>query len=112
VQIREEEPPMSATMVPGTASVSASIARRALELGRDPGVSLAEGAHHLIRLALGRSFVLERALADVRHEQAPSSDGDHACILLRHAIGELAGPPFSGGSRTELPREVLDATVD
>ncbi len=86
--------------IPDTPAVWPSLCRRALELGRDPGVSLSEGSRHLVRLANGRSLPLELALADLR-SHPPSAARDHACILLRHAIGELARPPTFGGSRPE-----------
>lgn len=92
---------MSAAVVPDAPTVGSSLGSRALELGRDPGVSLSEGGQHLVRLAKGRSLALELALADLRRTHAPSADRDHACILLRHAIGELARPPLFGGSRPE-----------
>jgi hypothetical protein len=69
-----------------------SLSRRALELGRDPGVSLSEGAQHLVRLAGGHSLPLELALADLSRERALSSEREHARLLLRHAISELATP--------------------
>jgi hypothetical protein len=90
---------MAPAMVSDVPTVWPSLGKRALELGRDPGVSLSEGGEHLMRLAKGRSLALELALADLQHTHAPGADRDHACILLRHAIGELARPPLFGGSR-------------
>jgi hypothetical protein len=92
---------MSAATIPDAPTVSSAIGRRALELGRDPGVALSEGVQHLVRLAKERSLPLELALADLHTTHAPGFDRDHACILLRHAIGELSSPPRFGGSRPE-----------
>jgi hypothetical protein len=89
---------MSAAVVFDASSVSQSLGRRALELVRDREVSLAEGAEHLARLAKGRSFPLEAALADLRRGHTPSTDLDHACILLRRALGEVARLTVSVGS--------------
>ncbi|MEX1008586.1 MAG: hypothetical protein WD271_12175 [Acidimicrobiia bacterium] len=93
---------MSAAVIPDALTVGSSLGRRALELGRDPLVSLSEGGQHLVRLAKGRSLPLEVALADLRRTYAPGADRDHACILLRHAIGEVARPPLFGGTRPDV----------
>ena len=93
---------MAAAMVSDVPAVWSSSGQRALELGRDPGVSLSEGGEHLMRLAKGRSLPLELALAELQRTCAARGDRDHACILLRHAIGELARPPLFGGSREPI----------
>jgi hypothetical protein len=67
-----------------------SLSKRALELGQDPGVSLAEGAQHLVRLAHGRSLPLELAVANLDRERASSFEREYARQLLRVAIGEVA----------------------
>lgn len=72
-----------------------SLSRRALELSHDPGVSLSEGAQHLIRLAHGRSLPLELAVADLDRERASSFEREYARQLLRIAIGEVAKPSRS-----------------
>jgi hypothetical protein len=83
----------------GTAS-PATLSHRAMELSRDPGVSLTEGAQHLVRLAQGRSLPLECALADLDREPA-NFEVEYARLLLRDAIGEVAKPSRVGGSHLE-----------
>jgi hypothetical protein len=83
---------MSTTRPPRGAGIS--IAKRALELALDPGVTPADGTDHLIRLARGGSAALEHALAELEREYPARSDREHACILLRHAMDQLARPPL------------------
>lgn len=66
-----------------------------MELSHDSGVSLSEGAQHLVRLAEGSSLPLELALADLNRERTPSREREYACFLLRVAISELATPSLS-----------------
>ena len=49
-----------------------------MELSHDSGVSLSEGAQHLVRLAEGRSLPLELALADLDRERTPSREREYA----------------------------------
>jgi hypothetical protein len=72
----------------GTTS-PATLSRRAMELSRDRGVSLAEGAQHLVRLAHSHSLPLEQALADLDREPA-NSEREYARLLLDVAIREVA----------------------
>ena len=82
-------------------SVSSSLlSQRAMELSHDRGVSLAEGAQHLARLAQGRRLPLEGALADLDHGP-PNFEIEYARLLLRGAISELAKPPRFGESHLE-----------
>ena len=66
-----------------------------MELSHDSGVSLSEGAHHLVRLAEGSSLPLELALADLDRQRTPSREREYARLLLRVAISELATPSLS-----------------
>ena len=67
-----------------------------MELSHDSGVSLSEGAQHLVRLAEGSSLPLELALADLNRESTPSREREYARFLLRVAISELATPSLRG----------------
>jgi len=67
--------------------VARSLTRRAREVGRDRGLSIADGAEHLARLARGRAYVLRRALEVLHAETAPDDpDCAHAELLLREAL--------------------------
>jgi hypothetical protein len=92
--------------------VAASVARRAVELGRDANVSLAEAAEHLVRLAKGRSSMLEEALAEVSRRRERHADLEYAGMLLRRALSDVARPPFFGESSTRTSGEMLDAGVN
>ena len=81
---------MVAAVSDGTASPS-TLSHRAMELSRDPGVSLTEGAQHLVRLAHGRSLPLECALADLNRETA-DAEREYARLLLDAAIRAVAEP--------------------
>jgi len=81
---------MIAAVFDGTTSPS-TLSRRAMELSRDRGVSLTEGAQHLVRLAHGRTLALENALADLNREP-PNFEVEYARLLLRGAISEVANP--------------------
>ena len=70
--------------------VAGSLTRRAREIARDRGLSIAEGAGHLARLARGRPSVLRRALDALRAESAPDDpDRAHAELLLREALASV-----------------------
>ena len=70
-----------------------------MELSHDSGVSLSEGAQHLMRLAEGSPVPLELALAELDRDRTPSSEREYACLLLRVAINDLATPSLSAGRR-------------
>jgi hypothetical protein len=76
-----------------TEVIAGTLVRRAQELARDPRVTLAEGAHNLVRLAKGRSRVLERALAELGQDSLGSAEREHARILLQRALEETARAP-------------------
>jgi hypothetical protein len=93
--------------------IAASIARRAVELGRDSNISASEAAEHLARLAKGRPSVLEFALAEVSRYRDRSLDGqEYARILLRRALRDAAQPTPGGRSSVQATRDVLDARFD
>jgi hypothetical protein len=70
--------------------VVGSLTRRAQELGRDRGLSVAEGAEHLARLAKGRARVLRLAVDALDAEDAPrDADYAHAELLLRAALATV-----------------------
>ncbi|HXY91224.1 MAG TPA: hypothetical protein VEP49_01990 [Acidimicrobiia bacterium] len=77
-------------------AVPATIAKRAVELGRDDRVSLEEGAEHLVRLAKGRRLALELALVALDDQcGGPTVGRGHARMLLLAALDELARPVSS-----------------
>jgi hypothetical protein len=83
---------MIATRVRPDHTVTTSIAQRVLDLAGDPGVSLADATDHLVRMARGRSSVLEQARAELRSNRwDASAERDHALMLLRHAIDAIDG---------------------
>ncbi len=70
--------------------VARTLTRRAREIARDRGLSIAEGAEHLARLARGRAGVLRRALDALHAETAPPDpDRAHAELLLREALASV-----------------------
>jgi hypothetical protein len=79
------------TRVRSDHTVATSIARRAVDLASDPGVSVTEATDHLIRLAKMRPSELEHALIDVGRWCGTSAECEHARLLLRDAIVELGG---------------------
>lgn len=99
---------------PQSEVIAATLARRARELARDPGVTIVEGAHHLVRLAKGRRSPLEGALTHLRPGVVAGSELEHARILLRRALEEAGSPSRLGGdgSGAEALLQVLDARVD
>jgi hypothetical protein len=75
--------------------VARTLSRRAREIARDRGLSVAEGAEHLARLARGRASVVRAALDALHAEPAPDEpDQAHAELLLQEAlaVAELHGP--------------------
>lgn len=77
--------------LPGALGLSWVIARRALDLAHDRGVSTAEGTEHLTRLADHRDLPLRVALAHLRPDDPPDTARGHACTLLELAIDALTG---------------------
>jgi hypothetical protein len=95
---------MTARTIPGVEVSSGALAQRALELAHDRGLPLGDAVQHLLHLAGGRLVLLGDALSELRGGEQPRAEIDHACILLRSAIGAAATPPFFGGAPgTRLP---------
>jgi hypothetical protein len=63
-----------------------AVARRALDVARDPGISVDEGSRHLHRLAKGQDALLRSALGQLVRVDTPGANADHARHLLRAAI--------------------------
>jgi hypothetical protein len=77
---------MTAAKAPRRRPAEVSIAARALDLARDGGLSLDDGAHHLRRLADSEHARLNVALADL--PVAPDADPAVECArrLLHRAL--------------------------
>ena len=95
---------MTATVSSDSAQTAAALSRRAMELSHDSGVSLSEGAQHLMRLAEGSSVPLELALVELGHDRTASSEREYARLLLRVAINDLATPSLAAGKRRVAAR--------
>ncbi len=80
---------MNATHSPHRQAPPSQIARRAVDLALDGGVSLADGAHHLCHLANRDPARLRDALQQL--PVAPDAEPEEECarILLRHALSML-----------------------
>ena len=95
---------MTATVSSDSIQNATALSRRAMELSHDSGVSLSEGAQHLMRLAEGSAVALELALAELECDRTPSSEREYARLLLRVAINDLATPSRAAGSRRVASR--------
>jgi hypothetical protein len=62
------------------------LARRAIDVARDPATSEHDAAAHLTRLAAGHELPLRLALAHLRRADTGSSRVEQACRLLTLAI--------------------------
>jgi hypothetical protein len=93
---------MSARTLDAARNFSLGLARRALDLARDPGLSREDSASHLVRLAKERQLPLHLALAHLRRSGSTSAVCEHACMLLRLGIAELE-------ARSELNTRALPA---
>jgi hypothetical protein len=80
---------MTATLPSTVRDLPLGLARRALDIACDPGLSRADGARHLLRLAKERELPLRLALAHLRRGGSTSAVCEHACMLLGFGIAEL-----------------------
>ena len=65
------------------------LARRAIDVARDPATSEHDAAAHLARLAAGYELPLRLALAYLRHVDTRMSPVEQACRLLALAIADV-----------------------
>jgi hypothetical protein len=104
---------MVSTKIGEPDGIAKSIARRAVELGRDSNISVSEAADHLARLAKDRPSVLEFALAEVSRYRDRSFDGrEYARVLLRRALRVSAQRTPGVRSGVQAIGDVLDARFD
>lgn len=80
---------MTGTLQQAARDLPLGLARRALDIARDPRLSCADGARHLMRLAGERELPLRVALAHLRRSGGTGAVFEHACVLLRFGIAEL-----------------------
>ena len=64
------------------------LARRAIDVARDPATSERDAAAHLARLAAGHELPLRLRAAYLRRIDARPSPVEHACHLLDLAIAD------------------------
>jgi hypothetical protein len=72
--------------------ISAVVARRAVDLALDGGISLDEGRTHLCRLTQGRRAPLEAALGELGDAPCGRNEEEYARHLLNHALAGLGDP--------------------
>jgi len=92
---------MAATESQSTYDLSVRVARRALDIAQDPGVSRADGGNHLARLAGANPSALQLALSNLRSAGSTSPQAEHACLLLQAG---LVGLTEDGSQHAERRR--------